>query len=100
MVADGGELGHDLGDHAGPVLAHEHPDQRRHPRVESFLLTSGLVLGGLEERARVAVCPEQRARAEGRVGQRGRVARRGAAGGAGRDRRGSSEGPPGPRGRS
>jgi hypothetical protein len=34
MVADGGELGHDLGHHLRLSLAQQHLHQRRHPRVQ------------------------------------------------------------------
>jgi hypothetical protein len=34
VVADGGELGQGLGEHPGPALGDEHPDERGHPRVQ------------------------------------------------------------------
>lgn len=89
MVADGGELGQGLGDHPGLAPGDEHPDERGHPRVQLLPRDRGGVLVQAlwaeveEERARVARGAAQRAGAGARVGQRGRVPRGGAAGGAG-----------------
>jgi len=86
VVADGGELGEGLGDHPGLALGDEHPDERGHPRVH-LLHDRGSVhfqppRAEDEELARVARGAAQRAGAGARVGQRGSVPRRGAAGGA------------------
>lgn len=83
VVADGGELGHDLGDQAGLALPNQHPHQRPHPRVEHLLLrimppATATARCLEEEGARVAGSAEQRAGADGRVGQRGRISRGGA----------------------
>lgn len=85
VVTDGGELGEDLGHHPVLALAREHPDQRRHPRVEVFVLRWSRP-PVRHEGARVACGPAQRARARARVRQRRGVTRGGAGGGAGRRR--------------
>lgn len=77
-VADGDELGHDVGDHGGLALADEHPHQRDHPRILSNVDGGGGVRD--EQRARVAGGTGQRPGSERRVGQRRRVPRRRAAG--------------------
>lgn len=76
-VADGDELGHDVGDHGGLALADEHPHQRDHPRILSNVDGGGGVRD--EQRARVAAALAS-VRLERRVGQRRRVPRRRAAG--------------------